>query len=54
MVWELILVVVLISPSETSVLFDTPSETRVKGLYVKLGLVVLCVNPLRICYFTGD
>ena len=53
LVWELFLVVVLISPSETSVVFDTPSEPWVKGLYVKLGLVMLCVNPLKICHFTG-
>ena len=39
-------------PSETVVL-DTPSEPWVKGLCFKLGLVVLCVNPLRIFHFTG-
>ena len=53
LVWELILVVVLISPSETSVVFDTTSESGVKGLYFKLGLAALCVNPLRIFHFTG-
>ena len=47
------LVVVLVSPSEPSVVFDTPSELAVKGLTVKLGLIVLCVNPFRIFYFTG-
>ena len=53
LVWELSLIVVLISPSETSIVLDTPSEPWVKGLCVKLGLVVLCVNPLGIFYFTG-
>ena len=51
LVWELSLVVVLISPSETSIVLDNPSETGVKGLCVKLGLVVLCVSPLRIYHF---
>ena len=53
LVWELMLIVVLISPSVPSVVFDNPSELVVKGLTIKLGLIVLCVNPLRICHFTG-
>ena len=52
LVWELSLVVVLISPSEASVVLDTPSEPGMKSLCAKLELVVLCVNPLRICHFT--
>ena len=46
-------VVVLTSPSETYVALDTIFEPGMKGLGVKLGLVVLCVNPLKICHFTG-
>ena len=53
LVWELVLVVVLISPSESSVVFDNPSKLVVNGLTVKLGLIVLCVNPLKIFHFTG-
>ena len=53
LVWEIMLVVVLVSHSESSVVFDTPSEFVVKGLTVKLGLSVLCVIPLRIYHFTG-
>ena len=45
--------VILTSPSETSDVLDTPSELGMKGLCVKLGIFVLCVNPLRICHFTG-
>ena len=52
-VWEPKVVVLLKSPSETSVVLDTPCEPRVKGFCVKLGLVVLGVNPLGIFYFTG-
>ena len=40
-------------PSKIDVVFNTPSETVVKGVGVKLGLIVLCVNPLRICHVTG-
>ena len=46
-------VVILTSPSETSVVLNNPSEPGMKGLCVKLGIDVLCVDPLSICHFTG-
>ena len=52
LLWGLVLVVVLNSPSEPSVVFDTLSELVVKGLTVNLGIMVLCVNPLRIFHVT--
>ena len=51
--WELFRIVVMDSPSERSVVFDTSSELVVKGVTEKLGLFVLCVKPLRIFHFTG-
>ena len=53
LVWKLILIVVLVSPFGRSIVFDTTSELAVKELTIKLGLIVLCVNPLKICHFTG-
>ena len=52
-VYEIFLVVVLVSSFTISVVFDTPFELVVKGLTIKLLLMVLCMHPLRIYHFTG-
>ena len=41
------------SPSEGDVVSDTPSEIVDEGMAVILVLIVVCVNPLKIFYFTG-
>ena len=46
--------VVLTPPSETPDVLDAPSDLGMKGFCVKFGIVLLCVNPLRICHFIGD